>query len=82
MNGMNGMGAMSGMGGFGQFPSMGSFGGSQMGMPGQTSPGLQPQNTGGSMDQVSCYSILSSMTISTNAFLSPSSSNNSSNSKR
>jgi len=53
MGGMGGMGAMSGMGGFGQFPSMGSFAGSQMGMPGQTSPGLQPQNTGGSMDQVS-----------------------------
>ncbi|GAA6010185.1 hypothetical protein JCM11491_005381 [Sporobolomyces phaffii] len=51
MGGGGGVGG--GGGGFGSFPSMTSFGpGSQLGMPGgQTSPGLQPQNTGGSMDQ-------------------------------
>lgn len=51
---MMGGGPMSGMGGFGSFPSMQSFSpGSQMG---GTSPGLQPQTTGGSMDQVTLQS--------------------------
>jgi hypothetical protein len=48
-------------GGFGSFPSMNSFApGSQMGAMngggGQTSPGIQPQNTGDSFNQVSSFS--------------------------